>query len=163
VGLIAGGLALFAGLITVWVNKQTRTTVRLERERDAREALAFHAMLKAAMERVLAEAAWAKKTYSQVWTETHDKLVDAYAVRRCITKGAFAELRAACVRQGSPLTGEFLELEREIDSFASQAGLSPRGGSMDMMLQGKQAGLDEELSKIETKAAKLRDKAAERI
>jgi len=44
----------------------------------------------------------------------------AFVVRTCITKVAFAELRAACVRLGSPLTGEFLGLEREIDSFASQ-------------------------------------------
>ena len=36
--LIAGGLALVAGLITVWViNKQIKTTVRLERERVASE------------------------------------------------------------------------------------------------------------------------------
>jgi hypothetical protein len=41
-------------------------------------------------------------------------------LRQCITKGAFAELRAVCVKQGSPLTGDFLDLEREIDSFAGQ-------------------------------------------
>jgi hypothetical protein len=45
--------------------KQTETTVRLEREREASEASAFHAMLKAAMVRVLDEAAWARKTYPQ--------------------------------------------------------------------------------------------------
>ncbi len=42
--------------------RQTETTVRLEQMRDANEALAFHAMLEAAMARVLAEAAWARKT-----------------------------------------------------------------------------------------------------
>jgi hypothetical protein len=61
------------------------------------------------------------------------------------------------------LTGEFLELEREIDSFASQGGLSPRGGTMEMILQGKQAGLDEQLASIETKADALREKAVERF
>ena len=45
--------------------KQTETTVRLDRMRDASEALAFHAMLEAAMARVLTEAAWARKTYPQ--------------------------------------------------------------------------------------------------
>ena len=84
------------------------------------EARAFRAMLEAAMTRVLAEAAWARKTYPQFLTQTQGSSVEALAVRRCITKGAFAELRAACVRQGGPLTGEFLDLEREIDSFASQ-------------------------------------------
>ena len=55
--LIAGGFALLAGLITVWViNKQIKTTVRLEQERVASEAAAFRAMLEAAMKRVLAEA-----------------------------------------------------------------------------------------------------------
>ena len=47
------------------------------------------------------------------------------------------------------MTGEFLDLEREIDSFAEQ-GNSP-------------AGLDEQLALIEMKATALREKAAERI
>jgi hypothetical protein len=72
-------------------------------------------MLEAAMTRVLAEVAWAKKTYPQILAPEA-----ALAVRQCITKGAFGELRAACVRQGSPLTGDFLALECEIDNFALQ-------------------------------------------
>ena len=48
--------------------KQTETTVRLELRRDASEALAFHAMLAAAMARVLAEAAWARETYPHLLT-----------------------------------------------------------------------------------------------
>jgi hypothetical protein len=88
--------------------------------------------------------------------------VDPLTVRQCITKGAFAELRAACVRQGGSLTGEFLDLEREIDSFAAQwediivnAGVSIR--------HGKHAGLGEQLALIERKARALRVKALERI
>ena len=73
--LIAGVLAFAAGVGTVVVamrviaatREQTETTVRLERERDASEALAFHAMLEAAMARVLAEAASARKTYPQLF------------------------------------------------------------------------------------------------
>jgi hypothetical protein len=38
--------------------RQTETTVDLEQMRDASEALAFHAMLEAAMARVRAEAAF---------------------------------------------------------------------------------------------------------
>ena len=106
-------------------------------------------MLEAAMVRVLDEAAWARKTYPQdsktgAFVFDHQSLV-----RQCITKGAFAELRAACVRQGGPLTSEFLDLEREIDSFASP--------QLYADLLGKQLAL------IEAKAAALRDKAAERI
>ena len=50
----------------------------------------------------------------------HGASINAYVVRQCITKGAFGELRAACVKQGDPLTGEFLDLEGEIDNFAAQ-------------------------------------------
>ena len=76
-------------------------------------------MLEAAMTRVLDEAAWAKETYPDVLAQLQGLSHQAFVVRQCITKGAFAELRAACVRQGGPLTGEFLDLEREIDSFTA--------------------------------------------
>ena len=83
--------------------------------------------------RVLAEAAWARETYPQILAQAQGASIDAQAasvdalvVRQCITKGAFAELRAACVRQGGPLTGDFLDLEREIDSFAGQYEDKPR-------------------------------------
>ena len=145
--------------------KQTEATVRLEDLRKASEALAFHAMLEAAMARVLAEAAWARKTYPRTFTQTtNDPSVEAYAVRQCITKGAFAELRAACVRHGASLTGEFLELEREIDSFASQVGTYAFSGAAAMPVQkGMHAGLGDELARIETKADALREKAFERF
>jgi hypothetical protein len=173
--LIAGSLALLAGFGTVVMTrrianrqiaasreeadrviaatreqteatlKQTEAAIRLEELRNASEALAFHSMLEAAMARVLAEAAWARKTYPQ------DPKTGAFGfdhrplVRQCITKGAFAELRAACVRQGSPLTGEFLDLEREIDSFASPQPY---------------AGLGDQLTVIEDMARELLRKAA---
>jgi hypothetical protein len=132
--------------------------------RDASEALAFHAMLEAAMARVLAEAAWARSTYPQILKQETSlgSSVDALAVRQCITKGAFAELRAACVRRGGDLTGEFLDLEREIDSFASQweDGQSTHGA---LIRKGKYFGLGEQLTFIEDKARALRKKAAERF
>jgi len=174
--LIAGILAIFAAAGTIWATirsagreikasqaqtavaqKQIETTVRLERRRAASEALAFHAMLAAAMARILAEADSAKKTYPGILTQTTGASVDALAVRQCITKGAFAELRAACVRQGGSLTGEFLDLEREIEWVDTivNAGVLSRGG--------KHAGLGEQLALIETKARALRVKALERI
>jgi hypothetical protein len=47
--------------------KQTDATITLDQLHDASEALAFHAMLAAAMDRVRAEAAWARKTYPLTW------------------------------------------------------------------------------------------------
>ena len=103
--------------------KQIDTTVRLEKMREANEASAFRAMLEAAMTQILAEVAWAKKTYPKTFTQTTEVVsIEAGAVRQCITKSAFAELRAACLKQGSPLTGEFLSLEGEIHNFAIASG-----------------------------------------
>jgi hypothetical protein len=80
--LIAGVLALLAAWLTIRATKrsadreveasqaQTETTVRLEKERVASEALAFHAMLEAAMKRVLDEADWARKTYASTFKST---------------------------------------------------------------------------------------------
>jgi hypothetical protein len=134
---------------TAVAQRQIETTIDLARMRDAGEAEAFRAVLEAAMTRVLAEAAWVKKTYPDILTPKAGVSDAVGAVRRCFTKGAFAALRGACVRQGSPLTGELLDLEREIDSFAAQ-GNSP-------------AGLTEQLALIETKADALREKAYERF
>ena len=73
--------------------------------------------------------------------------------------GAFAELRAACVRQGGPLTGEFLDLEREIGSFASQwEETGPfTVGHPSRIRVGKHAGLGDQLALIEASATKLRE------
>jgi hypothetical protein len=86
-----------------------------------------------------------------------------YRVRQCITKGAFAELRAACVRRGSTLTGEFLDLEREIDNFALQYEYYPSKTMGVLIRLGKHAGLNEQLASIERKADALREKAFERF
>jgi hypothetical protein len=142
---------------------QTAMAVRLNQMRAASEALAFRVMLEAAMVRVLAEAAWARETHPHLLTpQTAGASPEALDVRRCVTKGAFAELRAACVRQGGPLTGEFLDLEREIDNFALQweDGQSTYGATIRM---GKHAGLGEKLDVIERKATALRERAAERM
>jgi hypothetical protein len=72
-----------------------------------------------------------------------------HTIRACISKGGFEELRGACIRQGSPLTGEFLDLEREIDNFA-----------LPLWEQPPELG---QLGSIEAQATKLREKAAGRI
>jgi hypothetical protein len=129
------------------------------------EASAFHAMLEAAMARVLAEAAWARKAYPETLTRTEggDLVSRNFGVGQCIAKGAFAELRAACVRQGGPLTGEFLDLEREIDSFTSQWERGRSSESSPGIRVSRSTYLSDQLALIETKATALRQKAAERI
>jgi hypothetical protein len=190
--LIAGVFALVAGLGTIWVTRstakrqiaaahkeakeqiaaareqtkvtadQTATTVQLERERHASEDRAFYAMLEAAMERVLAEATWLRDTYANLLAQTAGASSEALVARNSITKGAFAELRAACVRLGSPLTSEFLDLERKVDSFGTQWEDRLTNASV-IVRMGKHAGLGDQLAEIEAKAKTLRDKAAERI
>jgi hypothetical protein len=178
--LIAGVLAVLAAVGTIWATiksadreiaasqeqtaaaqKQTETAVRLARKRDEDEYDAFRLMLEAAMTRVLFEAAWAKKTHPQVLTQADGETVEAYAVRQCITKGGFAELRSACVKMRGPLTGEFLYLEGEIDNFASQWAYQAFSGAVTSMVRkGKLADLGKQLGVIAAKATELRQKAA---
>ena len=176
--LIAGVLAVLAAAGTIWATiksadrevkasqeqtavaqKQIETTIHLARMRDEGEAHAFRAMLEAAMTQVLAEVAWARKTYPHILAQTAGASSQALTIRNCITKGAFAELRGACVRLGSPLTGEFLSLEGEIDNFALQYEDQFTNASV-LVRVGKHAGLGEQLALIGDKANKLREKAA---
>ncbi len=143
--------------------EQTATAVRLERERVLSEDNAFHAMLDAAMVRVLNEVEGAKKTYPQTLSQQAGASVEALVVRQCITKGGFAELRAACVRHGGPFTREFLDLEREIDSFERQWEDRPMETDRGVIIrEGKHAGLGKQLHEIGEKANTLRRKIAER-
>ena len=69
------------------------------------------------MTHVLGEVAWVRKAYPPgLLAKPSGTSVGALTVRNSITKGGFAELR----RHGYPLTGEFLNLEGEIDNFARQ-------------------------------------------
>jgi hypothetical protein len=148
---------------TAVAQKQIETTVQLARKHDEDEYDALRFMLEVAMTRVLFEAEWARKAYPEAFVPpTTEKVsVEAYTVRQCITKGGFAELRGACVRQGGPLTGEFLYLEGEIDSFASQWAYQAFSGAVTSMVRkGKLAGLGEQLAVIKAKATELREKAA---
>jgi hypothetical protein len=145
---------------TAVAQKQIETTIELARQRQASEARAFRTMLEAAMTRVLFEAAWARKTYPDILAQTAGASPQALIIRECITKGAFPELRAACVRQGGPLTLDFLYLEGEIDNLALQyeersSPTAPAGQRL-----GKHAGLSDQLAVIIEKATELRAKAA---
>jgi hypothetical protein len=71
-------------------------------------------------------------------------------------------LRAALIRRGGVLTALFLDLEREIDSFAAQSILGSSPTARELIHLGKHAGLAEQLASIEKRAADLRQKAAEK-
>jgi hypothetical protein len=182
--LIAGGFALLAGFGTVVATmiianrqiaasgeeakkviaatrdqtavaqKQIVTTLRLERRRAASEGFAFHAMLLAAMKRVLEEADAAKKlVFGSAPTDGNSD--EAYEARIHFTKIAFTELRDACVRYGGRLTEEFLGLEIKIDNFKSK---TQRVNIHQIV--GVRAGFEDELAVIETMASHLSEEAA---
>jgi hypothetical protein len=155
--LIAGALAVLAGAGTIWATiksanreiaasqaqtdvaqQQIKATIYFARRRELEEGIAFLALLVGAMARVLAETAWARKALLV-------PLFDFPTVRGSVTKGGFEELRGGCLRLGSPLTGEFLDLEREIDNFART-------------VLETEPGL-KQLDLIDTKAMELRDRA----
>ena len=139
---------------TAVARKEIETTVRLERQRLAREGYAFCAMLEAAMGRVLAEALEAKRIFSSVQDIDTVSSEVAYEARQCFTKSAFSELRGACLRQGSPMTTEFLELESDIDKFASR-WRAPQ----NEVRKGLHADFQQQRADIELKSAHLREEA----
>jgi hypothetical protein len=170
--LIAGGLAVLAAWRTIRATtesadreveagqaqtavaqQQIETTLRLDRGRVAREGYAFCAMLEAAMGRVLADATEANRFFS-LGSEPDAASVPAYKARQCFTKGAFSELRGACLTHGGRLTTEFLELESEIDNFALQWE-----APQNEVRVGLHAGFRKQLAVIEAKAKHLREEA----
>jgi hypothetical protein len=165
---------------TAAAQKQIATTLRLERQRAARERFAFQAMFEAAMGRVIAEAKEAREIFSKAqpveqtghpaeYSEAFDKFAErlsegARYARENFTKHAFSELRGACLRYGGIMTAEFLELESLIDKFASATThvemLDAREQPMPVRV-GYHEGFEDELTDIETKARHLREEAAE--
>jgi hypothetical protein len=111
----------------------------LDRQRVAREVYAFQATIWAAMEHVLLEASEAESIFP---------------ARRGFSKGAFPELRAACVRCGGLITRDLLELERDLDIFASQSQGEP--GGLGELLRTR---VHEQLGAIEFRATRLQREA----
>ena len=177
--LIAGVLALLAAWLTIRATKssadreiaasqaqtavaqkQIETTIRLERLRAANEGYAFHATIWAAMERVLLEESEARSLFLKL-NPADRSTKQAYAARQRFSKGAFPELRSACVRYGGRTTRDLLELEREIDNFASgyeyYAGDDDPGSGPP--LTGLHADFLQQLELIQAKATYLRREA----
>ena len=194
--LVAGILAVLAAGGTIWATiqsanreiatsqaetkvaqEQIATTLRLERQRVARELYAFRAMVEAAMGRVIAEANEAREIFSKAPRFDEDPFGRAFDsaagvsrtslaalhAREHFTKNAFSELRGACLRYGGLLTAEFLELESLIDEFASYTDNVEMLNIRDqptVVRVGYNDGLEEELAVIEAKAHHLREEAA---
>src|SRR5262249_36276557 len=86
---------------------------------------------------------------------------EAYAVRQRVKRAGFAELRGGFLRFGGTQTSQFLELDKEIEDFAAQWMSAYNSGSgLPMRPIGVNAGLWEQLDRIERQALSLRDHAA---
>jgi len=146
--LIAGGLALFAGVVTVCgtlrsakrqvkatndaadrqitaaqeqtaaAQHQTAVMRDMERRRISREGYAFYAMLEAAMGAVIEDVGVARKL--PPGDAPTQNSAEAYAVRHRVKRAGFAELRSAFLRFGGADTAKFLKLDKEIEDFAGQ-------------------------------------------
>jgi hypothetical protein len=188
--LITGALALAAGVGTVWATvksanreiaaaqeqtkaarRQTAVTREIERRRIARERHAFHAMLEAAMGAVTEDVQAARQLPGPGPAGPAAYSVQAYAVRQRVKGAGFDELRNALLRFGGPRTSEFLQLDKEIldkeiEDFTGQCMEStPRiaasGAVIPQPPVGLNAGLEEQLARIEQQANELRRHAAD--
>jgi hypothetical protein len=179
--LLAGVLALVAGVGTVWATiksanreiaaaqeqtkvaqRQNEVTREIERRRIAREGYSFYAMLEAAMGAVIEDVGAARNLPPPSPTSrNHPYSSQAGAVRQRVKRAGLTELRNAFLRFGGPLTTPFLQLDKEIEDFAEQR-VTPFNYATGFPLppQGVNAGLWEQLERIEQQASALREEAA---
>jgi hypothetical protein len=181
--LIAGLLARAAGVGAVWATiksanrevaaaqeqtkaaqRQTAVVREIERHRIAREQYAFYVMLEAAMGAVIADVEAARNLLRPgplVAGNTYS--VQAYAVRQRVKRTGFTELRSAFLHfgggaGGGVLTAQFLRLDKGIEVFAEHTSFNSTTGAPTSL--GLNAGLSEQLDRIEKQAIKLCGKAA---
>jgi hypothetical protein len=188
--LIAGLLALAAGVGTVWgtlraanrqvetvndaadrqitaareqtaaAQRQTQAMRDMGRRRIASEGYAFHAMLEAAMSAVIDDVAAARKLPSDQQSSRNHS-PQAYVVRQRVKRAGFAELRGAFLRFGGTLTAEFLRLDKEIEDFSAQWEQTYNAqAGFPTQPIGVNHGIREQLDRIEQQAIKLRGEAA---
>jgi hypothetical protein len=143
--------------------RQTAVTREIERRRIAREGYAFHAMLEAAMGAVIEDVEAARNSPPPATGDTYS--TQAYAVRRRVKRTGFNELRNAFLRFGETQTSQFLQLDKEIEDCAGQwmpstPHLGPSGAVIPQPPVGFNAGLEEQLARIEQQANELRQHAA---
>jgi hypothetical protein len=141
--------------------EQIAVTLRVERERIARESYAFHAMLEAAMATVVEDIEAAREIFAPESHHVLGESILAYQAGQRIRKTAFADLRSACVRLGGQLTTSFLRLDKIIDEFAADWITVPSAG--DPIRKGTNAGLKIWLDVIEQRAVALREEASDEM
>jgi multidrug efflux pump subunit AcrA (membrane-fusion protein) len=134
--------------------EQIAVTLRVERRRIARESFAFLATLEAVMAGVIEDVEAARTIFVKP-SGSHS--APAFAARQQVKKTAFGDLRSACLRLGGQLTAPFLRLDKEIDEFAAQWITIPSAGDPTPM--GVNAGLLDQLERIELQAVSLREEA----
>jgi|ERR1700730_1636878 len=176
--LIAGLLAVAAGAGTIWVTiksanrevtaaqdqtkaaqQQTAVMRDIERRRLAREGYAFHGMLEAAMGAVIEDVAAARELPPPQSSSSEPYSMQAYAMRQRVKRAGFAEF-----------TQRFRSLRRAADLrvFATRQGnrglrgkgLDPGSFVRGTEFVGVNAGLHQQLDRIEEQANKLRNWAA---
>lgn len=139
--------------------EQTEHMREMERLRISREGFAFHAMLAAAMAAVIEDVSAARAMPPPNNPSGRAYSTNAYAVRQRVKRTGFPELRAAFLHQGGPsLTKMFLRLDKEIEDFAGQwIPASPT------LATGVNAGIEEQLERIEEQARLLQHEAEDRM
>jgi hypothetical protein len=148
---------------TVAAQHQTAVMRDMERKRIAREGFAFYAMLEAAMGAVVEDVEAARQlppvpAEHPHWESTTS--VQAYDVRQQIKRTGFPELRPAFLRfGGTSLTEKFLRLDKEIEDFSAQYLTPPAHSPFHTPFLGINAGLEEQLDRIEQQAQELRSEA----
>jgi hypothetical protein len=121
---------------------------------DATERSAWR---RPAMSRVLVEAAESKRTLAAMPPSPEMAspfITMAFDVQHRFAKSAFEELRSACVKSGSQLTAEFLELENKIDLLEGMSIADP------IKMPRIEKRLEDRIAEIEAKATRLHDEAA---
>ena len=141
--------------------RQTAVTREIERRRIAREGYAFYAMLEAAMAAVIEDVGAAQNLPPPSATSRNRYSAEAYTVRQCVKRVGFTELRDrfSSLRRAA-VPAQFLQIDKEIEDFAGQwiaPVTSASGFSIPMRVN---AGLEEQLERIEQHATALREKAA---
>jgi hypothetical protein len=148
---------------TAAAQHQTEVMRDMERRRIASEGYAFHAMLEAAMDAVIDDVAAARKLpQEEPSSRAHSS--QAYVVRQRVKRAGFAELRGAFLGFGGTLTAQFLQLDKEIEDFSAQwMPTYNQATGFPTQPLGVNAGIWEQLNRIEQQAQLLRYEAENRM
>ncbi len=144
---------------TQTAQRQTAVMRDIEHRRILREGYSFYAMLGAAMGAVIEDVEAARSLpFPGPGLGAHS--IPAYAIRQRVKRTGFGELRSGLLRLGgSPTTQTFLQLDKEIEGFAGQFIPQINSTTGYQFNIGVNAGLAEQLERIEQQAIALREDA----